>query len=455
MIGKANALAVEHNFFHWPLEFPDVFEHGGFDVMLGNPPWERINLERKEFFENRNKEISSITKSEQRNNAILELEKTNLSLFNEYTESVKKADKMINFFKSKAIFKYGNSGSLNTYPLFTEIVVKFIRENGGGGLVIPSGFFGDDTISPLFRYCVENDYLDNIYDFENTKNIFPAVHRQTRFSLVTFRKGIKNKKGFDAKFYLTDPIEIASNKENTLLHFDYPTLKLLNPNNLVCPSFKSMFEFNLNKKLFKFGVLKDDEEQGNDIEVHRMIHMSGDSNLLINNYFENSLPLYESKLIYHYDHRYSTFENVSNEDKNKGNAKDVDEILKQESTYKITPRYYCDANIFVARNSKWDWQFKWYLIYRVISASTNERTAIAAIIPTSVVSYSANIIFIKDIKDNALQMSLMNTIIFDFVARSKVNLNFPPVILFQTPRVRKSDITHQEQINIFSSVMSI
>ena len=452
-VGFSNVLSREHNFFHWPLEFPDVFEQGGFDVIIGNPPWEKINLEDLEFFATKSKEISSITKSAERSKAIKKLDQSDPILYKDYQDALIKTNKSINYFKCEVLFKYGNAGLLNTYPLFTELVLKKVNHKGKVGLVIPSGFFGDDTLSPLFRYAVENNFIERIIDFENTKKIFPSVHRQFRFSVVTFNKSIRSKKEFKAKFYVKD-IEEAQNEKEFLV-FAYEDLKRLNPNNLVCPSFRSQFEFNLNKKLFKYGVLKDEEEIENDVEIHRMINMSADSEVLKNNYFDGSLSLYESKLFYLFDHRYSSFEGVSQEDKNKGNAMDVSEDQKQNTSYKIEPRYFCDKNIFAERNEKWKWNYNWYLAYRVISASTNERTSIASILPASIVSYSAYIIFIKQIKDAILELALMNSLVFDFVARSKVNLNFPPVILQQTPRVRYSDIKNEEFIYIFKRTLEL
>lgn len=452
-VGMANVLSLEHNFFHWSLEFPDVFEQGGFDVVLGNPPWEKINLEDLEFFATKSKEISSITKSSERNKAIKKLEHSNPALYKEYQDALIKTNKSINYFKCENLYKYGNAGLLNTYPLFTELVLNKVNNKGKAALVIPSGIFGDDTLSPLFRYTVENNYIERIIDFENAKKIFPSVHRQFRFSVVTFNKMLRTKKEFKAKFYVKE-IDDAQN-EKDFLTFAYEDLKRLNPNNLVCPSFRSQFEFELNKKLFKYGVLKDESEKGNDVEIHRMINMSSDSDLLKNENFEGALPLYESKLIYLFDHRYSSFEGVSQADKNKGNAVDVSESQKQNPSYKIEPRYFCDKNIFIEKNEKWKWEYNWYLSYRYISASTNERTAIASIIPASVVSNSAYQIFIKDIKDLILQTSVINSLLFDFVARSKVNLNFPPVILQQTPRIRYIDITKEQYSFIFKRTFEL
>ena len=455
MIGKADALSMEHKFFHWPLEFPDVFEQGGFDVMLGNPPWEKINLEDKEFFETRDKKIASITKSSNRIKAIKALETINPVLFNEYNDALNKTNKAINFFRCKANYQYGNEGLLNTYPLFSELVVKFINTKGGAGIVLPSGFFADDTLSPLFRYCVDNNYLDTILDFENTKKIFKSVDSRFRFALITFSKSNSRKKnkGFNAKFYLRDTIQAS--RQDDFLRFGYDDLKKFNPNNLVCPSFRSKIEFELNKKLFKFGVLKDQSDSENTVEVHRMINISTDSESLIPDKYSNSLPLYEAKLFHQYDHRYSSFYGLSNDQKEKGNAVELTLAHKENSELSTIPRFYADGKTVREKNEKWNWAKEWYLVYRVISASTNERTTITSIIPKSIVSNSAYIIFINDVLDLVIQKALMNSLIFDFVARSKVNLNFPPVILFQTPRITKQNINGDERLLVVAKALEL
>ena len=88
MVGKANVLAAMKRFFHWPLEFPDVFQQGGFDVMLGNPPWERIKLQQQEFFATRNLTITEAANAAARNRIINELRFSDPSLFEEYQDAL-------------------------------------------------------------------------------------------------------------------------------------------------------------------------------------------------------------------------------------------------------------------------------------------------------------------------------------------------------------------------------
>ena len=58
LLGAAEEVRGRLRFFHWPLEFPDIMQRGGFDVVLGNPPWERIKLQEQEFFAARSPEIA-------------------------------------------------------------------------------------------------------------------------------------------------------------------------------------------------------------------------------------------------------------------------------------------------------------------------------------------------------------------------------------------------------------
>ncbi len=59
LVHGVQTLAERHNFFHWSIEFPDVYLHGGFDVILSNPPWERIKLQEKEWFATREPAIAN------------------------------------------------------------------------------------------------------------------------------------------------------------------------------------------------------------------------------------------------------------------------------------------------------------------------------------------------------------------------------------------------------------
>jgi len=453
LINRVLKTADHYNFFHYHLEFPEVFEKGGFDCLLGNPPWEKINLEDKEFFAIRKPSISAIKNASKRNKAIIGLKTEEPSLFQEYAAAVDYTNKQISFFKESKSYLYGNEGLLNTYPLFTEKVSSILNTKGACGYIIPSGFFMDDTTSPLFRYYFENKMLKSIYDFENRKRIFQHVHGQYRFSIVKLQK--QPDKDYKAKFifYLHNIEDIISSGNAIYLSFD--ELTLFNPNNKLLPAFKSQYEVDLNRKIYKYGVLKNDLEESNKVHIHRMINMTADAHLLLNEPSDDSLPVYESKLIHQFDHRYATFTGIEYDERQKGNARLVSSMEKSNIDFYIEPRFYSPSNTQNEKNEKWKWEHKWYLAYRVISSSTNERCSIASVIPKSIVSYSAYLIFIDNLNDLLLHTANMNSFWFDFTVRAKVTLNFPPVILEQCPCIKSEHISESILNEIESRVLKL
>ena len=440
-------IADHYNFFHYHLEFPEVFEKGGFDCLLGNPPWEKINLEDKEFFAIRKPSISAIKNSSKRSKAIAALKTEEPLLFHEYIEAVDYTNKQISYFKESKSYLFGNAGLLNTYPLFTEKVSLLLNPNGACGYIIPSGFFMDDTTSPLFRHFFQNKMLKSIYDFENRKKIFQHVHGQYRFCILTLQK--HNIENYKAKFlfYLHSIEEIINSSSSVFLNFE--ELNLFNPNNNLLPAFKSQFEVDLNRKIYKYGVLKDDKDINAKSHIHRMINISTESGVLINDDSEGYLPLYEAKLFHQYDHRFSTF--ITDSD----NSVYSTSIQKTDTNFCVKPKSFAPESIMVSKNEKWKWEYNWYLAYRVISSATNERCSIASIIPKSIVSNSAFLIFINDLNDLIIHLGNMNTFSFDFTVRAKVTLNFPPVILEQCPCIKSEHISESILEEIKARVLKL
>lgn len=453
LLDEIEKISAAYNFFHYHLEFPEVFEKDGFDCLLGNPPWEKINLEDKEFFAIRKPAISAIGNASRRNKAIAALQIDEPELYFEYINATNYANKQISFFKESQSYLFGNAGLLNTYPLFTEKVSTILNEYGACGYIIPSGFFMDDTTSPLFRHYFEKKILKSIYDFENKKRIFQHVHGQYRFSVVTLQKQVDENYKAKFIFYLHDIEDIFENPNAVYLSFD--ELNLFNPNNQLLPAFKSQIEVELNRKIYKYGVLKNDKDLQNTVHIHRMINMTADAHLLLNEPAADSLPVYESKLMQAFDHRYATFNGVDEDAKQKGNARLLASTEKQNVDCYVEPRFYSSAETMMEKNEKWEWNYNWYLAYRVISSSTNERCSIASIIPKSIVSYSAYLIFINDLDDLLIHLGNMNSFWFDFTVRAKVTLNFPPVILEQCPCIKSEHISETILEAIKSRVLTL
>jgi hypothetical protein len=200
--GLAQAIAAHQHFFHWPLEFPEVFaanragedplaaRHSplaGFDVVLGNPPWERIKLQEEEFFASRDRQIADAPNAAARKRLISELPRANPALWTDYRDALRSAKADSLFMRTGGRFPLTGRGDINTYAVFAELFRCLLRPGGRAGLIVPTGIATDNTTKDFFADLVSRGALASLYDFENRQKLFPAVHSRMKFCLLTLR----------------------------------------------------------------------------------------------------------------------------------------------------------------------------------------------------------------------------------------------------------------------------
>ena len=186
----ARSLAEQHRFFHWHLAFPEVFDaagKGGFDVVLGNPPWERVKLQEKEFFEAKDEAIAGALNASVRKKMIAELQKNNPELWEEYHQALHTAEALSKFFHHSGCFPLGGRGDVNLYQVFAEKDRSLMATTGRVGIIVPTGIATDDSNKYLFADLVEKNQIASLFDFENRKKIFADVTGNMKFSLLTLR----------------------------------------------------------------------------------------------------------------------------------------------------------------------------------------------------------------------------------------------------------------------------
>ncbi|WP_051914629.1 Eco57I restriction-modification methylase domain-containing protein [Thermorudis peleae] len=248
LTGAAQALASELRFFHWPLAFPDVFVHGGFDVVLANPPWERVKLQEEEFFRVRAPQVASASNAAERKRRIAALADQDPALYAEYQQALRAAQGQSRFVRQSGRFPHGGRGDVNTYAVFTELAWHMLAANGRAGLVIPTGIATDDTTKHLFGALVARRALVSLFDFENRRAIFPGVHRSYKFCLLTLTHSELSEPARFA-FYLhrvddlRDPERVFS-----LSPADFA---LINPNTHTCPVFRSRRDAEITRAVYQ------------------------------------------------------------------------------------------------------------------------------------------------------------------------------------------------------------
>ncbi|MBD2730490.1 N-6 DNA methylase [Nostoc sp. FACHB-892] len=471
IVDAANKLAEEKHFFHWPLEFPEVFEQGGFDCVLGNPPWEEVQLKEQEFFMACNSEIYKLS-GEQRKTAIKQLEKTNKRLLEKFEGIKHNAELQKKFFRQTERFKLTAIGKLNTYALFAELIYQTISLHGYAGIILPSAIATDDSTKFFIQKLIKNDSISSFYDFTNRGYLFHATESTFSFSLLTLSR-VKI-----AKISLAAQIWEVNQLKNEIRSYQLESseIRKLNPNTLNLPIIKSAVDakiiisiynripiFKKEKASVWDGWLFDDRQglfnitsdskllkRKNELEILGFIsdgyNFMKDSNI----YF----PLYESKLIDHFNHRKATFQGID-EDKIYGTRPQTNKLdisLLSNPNWSILPRYWASKEQVLSRIPE-TWKSSWLIGFRrTISAVADSRSVTFTILPLVGVGDSMPVIFPKHKpKEICVLLANFNCIVLDYVAKQKAsggNLSF--YVLYQLPVLSPESYT-QEDIKFIST----
>jgi hypothetical protein len=343
----AAKLSEEYSFFHWPVEFPEVFAKGGFDCVVGNPPWDVSELKEIEFFANLLPEIA-ILNGNDRKIAIDELKKERPQIYALYEIRKHAMEAENSYYGNSGRFPLTSYGKVNLYSKFAELNLHLRSERGTAGFVCPSGIATDDSTKEFFSEIASKGMLRSLYGFQNERFIFPNVHHSFKFCLLT----IANVETSDFAFLLMD----ASELEDKRRHFSMSAedFDLINPNTHTCPVFRSQEDAELAKKIYrKAGVFvrEADKKNGNpwNIAFQQMYNMTSASNFFAKapgNGPDSKpmLPLYEAKMMHQMDHRWATF--LAEKD-----STDVTVDQKADVSFAAQPEYWVPYTETVLRTT--------------------------------------------------------------------------------------------------------
>jgi hypothetical protein len=451
VIEAAEKLAQEKRFFHWELEFPEVFEEGGFDCILGNPPWEQLQLAEKEFFASRDLEIAKAKNSSERKKLIEKLPETNPTLAEEWEQAKHFSDAQTKFIRESGRYPLTATGKINTYAVFAETDRNLVGNQGRAGVIVPTGIATDDTCKKFFGDLIKAQNLVSLYDFENRKKLFLEVDSRMKFSLVTTaRNTIKQ---VDFSFFLTDPKQ--ANNPDYVFQLSPQDIALINPNTLTCPVFRTSADAELTKKIYQRVPVLENEKQGKNpwgITFRQgLFNMSSDSNLFISEekleeVNHSVVPLYEAKMLHQFDHRWASYEGEK--------SREISLEEKRDQKYQVKPRYWVDkVEVENRLAEKWDKNKKCLLGWRDICRSTDERTVLASLFPIAGCGDTLLLMLPQHNEPKSISCLLanLNSLVFDFVARQKVggtHLKF--FTMRQLPVIPPENYT-QEDIDYISS----
>ncbi|PWI09032.1 restriction endonuclease [Streptomyces sp. NWU339] len=449
-------LAQRYRFFHWHLEFPEVFAvsktadddadpsmgwAGGFSCVLGNPPWERVKLQEQEFFAQRDTEIANAPNAAARKRLIAALPQTNPDLFAEFTAAKRQAEGESQFLRLSLRYPLTGRGDINTYAVFAEADRTMTGPHGRTGVIVPTGIATDATTQYFFKDLVQNGSIAALYDFENRSGLFPAVDSRMKFSILSLTGHAMHEPVARFAFFLHDPSELDDAEKAFTLTPEEITL--LNPNTGTCPVFRSRRDAEITLGIYRRVpvLIKEGDANGNpwDLSFMRMFDMSNDSHLfhtqeelegdgwtLKGNQFHKDgvtmLPLYQGMMATFFNHRAASVARSNTA------TKRLNQPLASALTDYANPHFCPVPSAWVAEREVPPAPSGWLMAFSSITAPTNERSFTPYALPRVAVGNSAPVLRFPH-RDELLPCLLANlsSFVLDYVARLKIggtNFNF-------------------------------
>ena len=243
------ATVYRHHIFHWQLEFPDAFTDArpGFDLIVGNPPWESVEPHDDEFFSKYDVNFRAYTSNQDKQkikSRLLEQQDIKTA-FEHYKKYIKEQSW---FFKDSEQYNM-REGKSDMWKLFLERMIGLLAKEGRLSVVVPSGILTNDGATKL-RKALFGMQIISIYEFENKRNIFPEVDSRYKFVLLTVASA-KPKSEFDAAFYLHDIAALDHKTEQEkFVKMPIEMMRLTSPDILSVPEARTSKDIDILNQIY-------------------------------------------------------------------------------------------------------------------------------------------------------------------------------------------------------------
>jgi hypothetical protein len=386
----ARKVARRARSFHWAVEFFDIMQSGGFDVVLGNPPWELIDTQSFGRVPNR---------------------------------CVRQ------FISNSGRFPLTSLGRLNSYSLFCELIFSLVRSNGSIGIIVPSAICYDEANSAFFSKMASGGLFKQVISFENEKFIFPDVAHVFRFCML-IGHGLRN--ACHKATYTFFCESVADAKDHRRLYdMTFADICLMNPNTKTAPVFRSREDFHLVRQIYdRVPVLQRDATeigdddwcfmlgQGQPIKYDGVEIIGNDDTRVSEG--EDWIPVYESKMLNIFDHRWGGYR--------LGDAQETRVLPRtrldqyQDPSFLPMPRFFADRKRYVHWANKYNWHRDWLVSWRDITGSHIIRTMICSVLPANLSNSTVKYFFPEgaSVESTPQLVGNMSSIVFDYIVRQKL-----------------------------------
>ena len=469
----AKEVADRESFLHWEVAFPGVWHRwqddepvGGFDAVIGNPPWDRIKLQEVEWFATRSPELALAPTAAARRRGIKQLREQGDPLAADFDAAKLRADRLGQLIRASHHYPLLGGGDINLYSLFVERAMRLVKPDGIVGLLTPSGIYADKTAARFFKSVSTSGRVGGLFDFENRKIFFPDVDSRFKFCALIFGGEERRFPETECAFFLHDTAAIHNpDRCFPLAPSDFARV---NPNTGTAPIFRTRRDADITRRIYEHHPVLvnrsgNDEIRAWPVRYYNMFHMTNDSHLfrtaaeldadgfypVEGNRWKRGdilyLPLYEGKMVQAFDHRAASVE-VNPENLNRP-AQPRDSSHSEHAD----PNWVPDAQYWVPQDAyEWPDSLEWTLGFKHVTAPTNVRTMIASVLPRAGYGNSLPILLPAPscpatdlssyIQCSSLVIANLNSVPFDFVTRQKVqgqNLNL--FLVEQLPVIAPAD----------------
>ena len=464
LLKESKSIAQDESFLHWEAAFPGVWRHwqdqtpeGGFDAVIGNPPWDRIKLQEVEWFATRDPELARAPTAAARREGIRRLRELDDPLAEAFDQAKARADRLGQVLRASGHYPLLGGGDINLYSLFVERSLRLVKPGGLVGLLTPSGIYADKTAARFFKSVSTTGRVAGIFDFENRRlgtdqpPFFPDI--DSRFKFCALIVGGTERKFSETRcaFFLHDTdTKDDPNRGFTLSPDDFARV---NPNTGTAPVFRTRRDADLTRRIYQdHPVLVDrsgDEERRVwPVRYVRMLDMTNDSHLfrtaaqledegfypVQGNCWKRGndlcLPLYEGKMVQAFDHRAASVV-VNPQNLNRpAQPRETTADEHANPNWLPVPQFCVDEQDIELPDG-----LNWSIGFKHVSSPTNVRTMIACAVPFAGCGNSFPVLLPTSDDEEAVQaykevahavLGNLNALAFDFAARQKLqgqNLN--------------------------------
>lgn len=452
-------------FFHWHLEFPDIFRvpegevewRGGFSCILANPPWDKVDFKDQEYFSAVDEKIAEMA-GQARRSRIEEWKEENPEAGRRYEIARREVKAMFGFAGSRETYPYCSQGltakgvnSLQTDQLFVELFAKTVAPEGRVGCIIPTAIATGASGQFLFASFTERGAVASLYDFENQGRKFFDIHASFKFCLLALVGNGLRESASKFAFLLLDTTELS--EPGRVFALAPEEIALINPNSKTLPIFGSSRDAGLTAAIYHRVpiLLNETVEDGNrwKVQFKNLFNSTDDSDLFHTREMLESegwvlgdgefrlgsrrmLPVYEGKMSHHFDHRWNSFYGIGNDDRRR-----LDLREKQDPSICADSRYWVESEGFIRvfrkrrevsipgvskRLDGLKWDRGWLCGFRNISRATDVRTAIPAFFPR-VAATETFPVMLPSVRPGlaAALIAAQSSLVFDYVSRQKVS----------------------------------